>query len=147
MPQVESTSNTLGGIIESTVVTNLPVNGRDYQKLIFLVPGVTGTLSLTFLFVLFGIVDLTGPETILLGAVMTLVQCYWNQPKRTRPAQVIFNVASMAVATAAAQATYHSEWLSGRADPLQLKRLKKTKLFLRDEIARVEDQILPDIIA
>jgi hypothetical protein len=37
--------------------------------------------------------------------------------------------------------------LSGRADPLQLKRLKKTKLFLRDEIARVEDQILPDIIA
>ena len=32
LTQVESTSNTLGGIIESTVVTNLPVNGRDYQK-------------------------------------------------------------------------------------------------------------------
>ena len=43
LPQVESTSNTLGGIIESTVVTNLPVNGRDYQKLIFLVPGVAGS--------------------------------------------------------------------------------------------------------
>jgi hypothetical protein len=43
LPQVESTSNTLGGIIESKVVTNLPVNGRDYQKLIFLVPGVTGS--------------------------------------------------------------------------------------------------------
>ena len=43
LPQVESTSNTLGGIIESTVVTNLPVNGRDYQKLIFLVPGVVGS--------------------------------------------------------------------------------------------------------
>ncbi|MDQ1408449.1 MAG: hypothetical protein QOJ41_184, partial [Acidobacteriaceae bacterium] len=43
LPQVESTSDTLGGIIESTVVTNLPVNGRDYQKLIFLVPGVTGS--------------------------------------------------------------------------------------------------------
>jgi Carboxypeptidase regulatory-like domain/TonB dependent receptor len=43
LPQVESTSNTLGGIIESTVVTNLPVNGRDYQKLIFLVPGVSGS--------------------------------------------------------------------------------------------------------
>src|SRR5262249_38367387 len=36
-----STSNTLGGIIESKVVTNLPVNGRDYQKLILLVPGAT----------------------------------------------------------------------------------------------------------
>lgn len=42
LPQVESTENTLGGIIESKVVTNLPVNGRDYQKLIFLVPGVAG---------------------------------------------------------------------------------------------------------
>jgi len=43
LPQVESTSNVLGGIVESKVVTNLPVNGRDYQKLIFLVPGVTGS--------------------------------------------------------------------------------------------------------
>ncbi|ODR96694.1 hypothetical protein AUC69_13915 [Methyloceanibacter superfactus] len=36
---------------------------------------------------------------------------------------------------------------SGRADALQLKRLKKKKLSLRDEISRVEDQLLPDIIA
>lgn len=43
LPQVETTSDTLGGIVESKVVTNLPVNGRDYQKLIFLVPGVTGS--------------------------------------------------------------------------------------------------------
>src|SRR5271170_4058180 len=43
LPQVDTTENTLGGIIESRVVTNLPVNGRDYQKLIFLVPGVTGS--------------------------------------------------------------------------------------------------------
>ncbi|HKT48316.1 MAG TPA: carboxypeptidase regulatory-like domain-containing protein [Candidatus Acidoferrales bacterium] len=43
LPQVESTNNTLGGIVESKVVTSLPVNGRDYQKLIFLVPGVAGS--------------------------------------------------------------------------------------------------------
>jgi len=36
---------------------------------------------------------------------------------------------------------------SGRADALQLKRLKKKKLFLRDEIFRIEDELLPDIIA
>jgi hypothetical protein len=36
---------------------------------------------------------------------------------------------------------------SGRADQLQLKRLKKKKLFLKDEISRIEDQLLPDIIA
>jgi hypothetical protein len=43
LPQVESTNNVLGGIVESKVVTNLPINGRDYQKLIFLVPGVSGS--------------------------------------------------------------------------------------------------------
>lgn len=36
---------------------------------------------------------------------------------------------------------------SGGADALQLKRLKKKKLSLRDEISRIEDQLLPDIIA
>ncbi len=36
---------------------------------------------------------------------------------------------------------------SGKGDPLQLKRLKKKKLKLKDEISRVGDQLLPDIIA
>jgi hypothetical protein len=32
-------------------------------------------------------------------------------------------------------------------DQLQIKRLKKRKLALRDQITAVEDQLLPDIIA
>jgi hypothetical protein len=32
-------------------------------------------------------------------------------------------------------------------DQLQLQRLKKRKLLLKDEIARLEDQLRPDIIA
>ncbi|MGO9547818.1 MAG: YdcH family protein [Rhodomicrobium sp.] len=32
-------------------------------------------------------------------------------------------------------------------DQLRLTRLKKRKLSLKDEIARIEDQLLPDIIA
>jgi len=35
----------------------------------------------------------------------------------------------------------------GRADPLTLRRLKKRKLALKDQIARIEDQLTPDIIA
>lgn len=34
-----------------------------------------------------------------------------------------------------------------RADQLQIKRLKKRKLSLKDEIARLEDELFPDIIA
>jgi len=33
------------------------------------------------------------------------------------------------------------------ADQIQLARLKKRKLRLRDEIARIEDVMIPDIIA
>ena len=32
-------------------------------------------------------------------------------------------------------------------DQLQLRRLKKRKLFLKDQIARLRDRLIPDIIA
>ena len=44
---------------------------------------------------------------------------------------------------AAIEALEHSV----RTDQLQIKRLKKKKLVLKGEIARVEDELLPDIIA
>lgn len=36
---------------------------------------------------------------------------------------------------------------SGTADLLQLSRLKKRKLLLKDQISQIEDSLLPDIIA
>ncbi len=35
----------------------------------------------------------------------------------------------------------------GKANPLALRRLKKRKLALKDKIARIEDELTPDIIA
>src|SRR5271169_281234 len=43
LPQVETTSNDLGGVITQETVKDLPVNGRDYTKLIYLNPGVAGS--------------------------------------------------------------------------------------------------------
>lgn len=36
---------------------------------------------------------------------------------------------------------------SGRGDQLALRRLKKQKLALKDQIVKIEDQLIPDIIA
>ena len=36
---------------------------------------------------------------------------------------------------------------SGPFDQLQIQRLKKRKLMLKDEISKLESQLLPDIIA
>ena len=36
---------------------------------------------------------------------------------------------------------------SGAADTIRVQRMKKRKLVLKDRIARLEDRLLPDIIA
>lgn len=36
---------------------------------------------------------------------------------------------------------------SGKSDVLQIQRLKKQKLYLRDRIASLENDLVPDIIA
>jgi hypothetical protein len=43
LPQVETTSAELGGTLTEQTIQNLPVNGRDYTKLIYLNPGVAGS--------------------------------------------------------------------------------------------------------
>lgn len=44
-------------------------------------------------------------------------------------------------------AAIHALELTGRPDVLTLRRLKKQKLFLKDQIVRIEDQLIPNIIA
>ncbi|MBD3677229.1 MAG: DUF465 domain-containing protein [Rhodobacteraceae bacterium] len=41
----------------------------------------------------------------------------------------------------------HALQESGMADPLRLRRLKKQKLQLKDQISLIEDRLTPDIIA
>jgi hypothetical protein len=44
-------------------------------------------------------------------------------------------------------AAVHALEETGRPDQLTLRRLKKQKLALKDTITRMEDQLIPDIIA
>ena len=43
LPQVDTTSAEIGGTLTSDTISNLPVNGRDYTKLIYLNPGIAGS--------------------------------------------------------------------------------------------------------
>ena len=42
VPLLDTTANVLGGTFESREVLDLPVNGRDYTKLLIMVPGAAG---------------------------------------------------------------------------------------------------------
>ncbi len=43
LSQIETTSDTLGATLTANTIKDLPVNGRDYTKLIFLTPGISGS--------------------------------------------------------------------------------------------------------
>ena len=68
-------------------------------------PGITGTLSVNFLFILIGVLELSFTETLILGAISMLAQCLY--PERPRAIQVTFNVCAGSVSTALAYIVFH----------------------------------------
>ncbi len=69
-------------------------------------PGITGTLSVNFLFILVGIAELGYAEALTLGAVAMLAQSLY--PGRPTAIQLTFNVCAGALSTAVAYVFYHN---------------------------------------
>ena len=98
------------------------------------VPSVTGSFSLTFLFVLFGTLELTRPETVLLSALMTLAHG-WSQTPRTRAALSVFHTGSAVLAAAVAHGVYHGPWLAAHnADPSVRLAIATVVLFVLNSV-------------
>jgi diguanylate cyclase (GGDEF)-like protein/putative nucleotidyltransferase with HDIG domain len=70
-------------------------------------PGVMGTMSVNFLFVLIGIVDMSLPETMLIGCLGTLVQCLWKPRHGLKPIQVCFSLCNSAISIFLCYSFYH----------------------------------------
>ena len=60
-------------------------------------PGITGTISVNFVFILIAIALFSFSETVFLAAAAGLVQCVWKARRRPSAAQVSFNVATLAI--------------------------------------------------
>ncbi len=71
-------------------------------------PGITGTMSVNFLFILLGVVELSFSETVLMGSACIVLQTVWRARKRPRLIQAAFNVTSIAIATALAYLVFHA---------------------------------------
>jgi len=69
-------------------------------------PGITGTLSASFIFVLASAADLNLAETVAIGVVSGVTQLFIAARKRPRHIQVVFTIASQAVASTLAYQTY-----------------------------------------
>ena len=68
-------------------------------------PGITGTMSVNFLFILLGIIELSFAETLALGCAAILTQCFYRD--RPRLVQVVFNTCATSFAIGLAYCVYH----------------------------------------
>src|SRR2546421_3778285 len=69
-------------------------------------PGIEGTLSVNFLFTLLGILELSLPQTLVIGLASTLAQFYWRPARRLKWVQLVFNLAQVTVSSAVAYGSY-----------------------------------------
>ena len=74
-------------------------------------PGITGTLTVNYVFVLIGLADLSLPECLVVMTLATIVQCLVHAKDRPRIVQVLFNVAIIAIAIVVCGAVYSSSYL------------------------------------
>lgn len=71
-------------------------------------PGMDSTMSVHFLFVLLGVLELTLAETLIIGCTAALVQCVWKTTRRPDPIKVVFNVLGlMSTAICLTYLVYH----------------------------------------
>jgi hypothetical protein len=70
-------------------------------------PGLSGTISLGFLFVLLAATDLSLGETVTIAAVTGLVQTIWRTQKRPSVLQALFNIANLAISAGLAFEVSH----------------------------------------
>jgi diguanylate cyclase (GGDEF)-like protein/putative nucleotidyltransferase with HDIG domain len=72
-------------------------------------PGIDGTMSVNFLFILLSILELSLPETLAVGCTATLAQCLFGTRQKLVPIKIVFNVFSMmANAIAVSYLAYHA---------------------------------------
>jgi diguanylate cyclase (GGDEF)-like protein/putative nucleotidyltransferase with HDIG domain len=74
-------------------------------------PGVTGTLSVNFFFIMTGIVELDVRRVLAIACAGALGQMLGRAHRRPRAVQVVFNLATVTIASYCAFNTYHWRFL------------------------------------
>lgn len=69
-------------------------------------PGIEGTLSVFYIFTLVGVLEMSLPETLLIGVVSTLAQFYWKPARQLKLVQLVFNLSQVTVSSGAAYGVY-----------------------------------------
>ena len=74
-------------------------------------PGIEGSLSVAYVFLLWGITRMGLGETMLVGTVSTVVQSYWRCKQKPRVVQVAFNAALIVLSVGVGRLVFTSRLL------------------------------------
>jgi diguanylate cyclase (GGDEF)-like protein/putative nucleotidyltransferase with HDIG domain len=100
-------------------------------------PGIVGTLSVNFLFILFGLAELHLGETMLIGCSGALLQSVWKTTARPKFRHVGFSVCSVATAVCLSYRFYHSHaagYISSGANAVVLLPVAAAIYFLSNTL-------------
>ncbi len=73
-------------------------------------PGVQGSISLNFVFIMLSLIELQPPETLLLAVASAAAQTYWPAKGRVKPVHLFFNTTCVGLAALCAIWAYHKPW-------------------------------------
>ena len=133
-----------GGALVASCLTSEGVKGHSGAYLVCCIlawlsstlkvrlPGITGTISVNFLFILIAIGMFSFAETVLLASAACIVQCLWRTRSRPSLVQVSFNVAALAISSGAAYRLSHLLAGTERAHSAVLLTVAATFYFTAD---------------
>jgi len=93
-------------------------------------PGVRGTISVAFLFILMGTVELSFSETFVIACGCALVQLFWKAKSRPNAVQIAFNVSTMALSGTAAWLAYNVPFMQENLTPALLLAVTAIVFFV-----------------
>jgi diguanylate cyclase (GGDEF)-like protein/putative nucleotidyltransferase with HDIG domain len=92
-------------------------------------PGITGTMSANFFFITIAIIELELQQVLVITCVSALGQMLWCASRKPRPEQLVFNLASVTIASYAGYTVYHWHALRALDDSLPTLLFASTVVF------------------
>lgn len=92
-------------------------------------PGMTGSMSVCYVFVLIAIAELSLGEVVVIASLSTVLQSAWQAKTRPKAVHLLFNAASISLTAAGAFAVYHDSYIFA-SDPTVKLALASCTYFL-----------------
>ena len=92
-------------------------------------PGITGTMSVNFFFIMLAIIEMDLRPVLIITSAGTLSQMLWHARKRPQLMQMVFNLASVIIASYCAYTVYHGHLPPAFAGTLPVLLFASTVVF------------------